>query len=262
MYIQKFQSSANEVVLRIAVARAAVARGEIPEALRAIASIPMGAKLNQISNNKLVLEVLYDMLDAGEMDAIEKLLPYLVMTEEGTSLSEWHANPSVLARSRRACAEGKLDVALKLYGLLHPKFKNSYFEAALLDSLGDRLRNNSFALDDIFALGKLMETMGLTNGAVRSINLSRIQKQVSGLLLNSEKKDVEADERQLTLAARLISLNFPGESSKGKSTFASKYIVLQLQSELLTFERARKMLKVMEKEASLQMLLNFFCTSP
>ncbi|CAJ0590243.1 unnamed protein product [Cylicocyclus nassatus] len=395
-FVQKFQSSANEALLRVAVARAAVARGEISEAFKALASIPMSAKLNQITNNKLVLELLYDMLDAGEMDAVEKLLPYLAMAQEGSTLSEFHANPSVLARSRRACAEGKLDVALKLYSLLHPKFKNSYFEATLLDSLGNRLRSNDCSVDSIFALAETMESMGLTkdhrlilleksintprthevfakltgdqveqclaerpalrktlarrlseqlttsnlkreervkiladiatvlfsydkqqtiqdimaaysviyvlggkdvnlaipalevlenlhvhreyatalvqqllrkgdplaeeklnkllnSGAVRSINLSRIQKQVSGLLLNREKKTSEADERQLNLAARIIALSFPAENSKGKSIFASKYIILQLQSELLPIDRARKVYKVLEKEARIRL---------
>ncbi|KAL6742733.1 hypothetical protein Aduo_015853 [Ancylostoma duodenale] len=391
-FVQKFVASANETLLRTAIARAAVARGEFSVAVNTIASIPIGAKLNQIANNKLLLEVLFDMLDAGEADAIEKLSPYLVLTPEGTSLSERHANPTVLARSRRACAEGKLDVALKLYYLLHPSFRNSNFEGTLIDSLEDRLRNDTYSMDDIFAMAESMEKNGLTkdhnllllersintprthevfstvqsrghiekclverpalrkglarrlsekltssnlkkeqrvgiladiatvlfsydseravqdvmanyqviyvlggkdvdlaipaleaiqhphvrreyatalvqqllrkgdplaeeklnkllgSGAVQSLIISRIQKQISGLVLNRDKKEAEADRVQLSLAARLLALNFPAENSKAKTTVASKYLVSQLQSELLTVDRARRLMTYLEKE--------------
>ncbi|KHJ85336.1 hypothetical protein OESDEN_14941, partial [Oesophagostomum dentatum] len=209
-FVEKFAASANETLLRCAIAKAAVARGEFSAAIKAIAAIPMGAKLNQISNNKMVLEVLFDMLDAGEAGAIEKLSAYLVLTPEGTTLSEYHANPSVLARARRACAEGKLDVALKLYGLIHPKFKNSFFEATLLDSLGDRLRNSSVVLEDVFALAEKMEQMGLMKDhnlflLEKSINTPRTREVFSTIMSRGhiERCLVEKPTLRKSLARRL-----------------------------------------------------------
>ncbi|KAK6753039.1 hypothetical protein RB195_012567 [Necator americanus] len=396
-FVEKFLASADEVLLRTAIARAAVARGDFSVALNTIASIPIRAKLEQITNNKLVLQVLFDMLDAGEMNAVEKLSPYLAMTPDGTSLSEWHVNPAVLARSRCACSEGKLENALKLYGLLHPKFRNSNFESTLLDSLGDRLKDSNHTIDDIFGLARSMEKIGLTkdhylllleksinsprthevlsvvqsrdqlercliekpslrkglarklsekltstklkkeqrvailadiatvlfsydserpfqdvlavypviyalggkdvdlaipalamikqphvrkeystalvqqllrkgdplaeeklekllgSGAIQSLSAGRVQKQISGLVLNRDKKEGESDKRQLNLAARLIALSFPAENSKARATTASKYVILQLQSELLSVDRARKLVSFMEKEPRIRL---------
>ncbi|ETN80872.1 hypothetical protein NECAME_02271 [Necator americanus] len=351
---RKFLASADEVLLRTAIARAAVARGDFSVALNTIASIPIRAKLEQITNNKLVLQVLFDMLDAGEMSAVEKLSPYLAMTPDGTSLSEWHINPAVLARSRCACSEGKLENALKLYGLLHPKFRNRDHYLLLLEKsinsprthevlsvvqsrdqlercliekpslrkglarkLSEKLTSTKlkkeqrvailadiatvlFSYDSerpfqdvlavypvIYALGgkdvdlaipalamikqphvrkeystalvqqllrkgdplaeeKLEKLLG--SGAIQSLSAGRVQKQISGLVLNRDKKEGESDKRQLNLAARLIALSFPAENSKARATTASKYVILQLQSELLSVDRARKLVSFMEKE--------------
>nr|CDJ81815.1 hypothetical protein, variant [Haemonchus contortus] len=391
-FVQKFAATANEVLLHTAIARAAVSRGDISIAVSTVAAIPVGAKPNQISNNKLILGVLIDMLEAGEVDAIEKMSPYLTMAPEGATLVEWHMNSKVLARCRRACSEGKLDMALKLYGLLHPKFRNSNFELSFADALGNRLRDTSHDIDSIFALAESMEKCGivrdhvlflleksistprayevlsivqkrgllekclsekpalrkslaqklsekLTNvklakeerirlladlatvlfsydsertvqdvmsmypviyvlggkdvdlaipaleslksahvrkeyatalvqqllrkgdplaeekleklldsGAVQSLSVSRVQKQIAGFVVNREKKEGAADERQLALAARLLALNFPPENSKVKSPVAAKYVIAQLQSELLTVSRARMLVSYLEKE--------------
>ncbi|KAE9415596.1 hypothetical protein Angca_007004, partial [Angiostrongylus cantonensis] len=125
--VKKFVANANEVLLRTAIARAAITRSDFSVVVKTIASIPSTAKLNQVSNNTYILDVLFEMLDAGEVDAIEKLSPYLTMSSEGPYLAEWHVNPKVLARARLACTEGKLYSAVKLYTLLHPKFKNRFF---------------------------------------------------------------------------------------------------------------------------------------
>ncbi|WKY13641.1 hypothetical protein Q1695_004460 [Nippostrongylus brasiliensis] len=391
--VQKFVASANEVALRTAISRAAISRGDISTATTAIAAIPVGAKLNLVANNKYVLDVLFDMFEAGEMGAIDKLSPYLTMTDDGLHLSERHVNPRVLARARRACAEGKLDIALKLYGLLNPKFKNSNFELLLSDALGNRLADKNYTVSDIFNLAESMQkcdivknpdlmlldrsintdrthevlavvqsrgtleqcilekpnlrnglarklsekltnsklkkeqrvglladlaavlfiyekerthqdvmaaykiiyVLGgkdvdlaipaleslrsahvrkeyatalvqqllrkgdplaeekleklLNSGAVQSLSLSRINKQLLGLVVNRDKKEGESDERQLCLAARLLAFNFPAENSKTKtSTAAAKYVLSLLQSEFLTIDRARLFVEFLEKE--------------
>ncbi|VDL78147.1 unnamed protein product [Nippostrongylus brasiliensis] len=358
--VQKFVASANEVALRTAISRAAISRGDTSTATTAIAAIPVGAKLNLVANNKYVLDVLFDMFEAGEMGAIDKLSPYLTMTDDGLHLSERHVNPRVLARARRACAEGKLDIALKLYGLLNPKFKNSNFELLLSDALGNRLADKNYTVSDIFNLAESMQKCDivknpdlmlldrsintdrthevlavvqsrgtleqcilekpnlrnglarklsekltnsklkkeqrvglladlaavlfiyekerthqdeyatalvqqllrkgdplaeekleklLNSGAVQSLSLSRINKQLLGLVVNRDKKEGESDERQLCLAARLLAFNFPAENSKTKtSTAAAKYVLSLLQSEFLTIDRARLFVEFLEKE--------------
>ncbi|KAK6036073.1 hypothetical protein COOONC_26422 [Cooperia oncophora] len=209
-FVQKFVASANEVVLRTAIARAAVSRGDYSVVFSTIASIPSGAKPNQISNNKYILEVLFDMLEAGEMDAVEKISPYLAMAPEENTLVEWHVNPRVLARSKRACAEGKLDVALKLYGLIHPKFKNSNFEMLLADALGNRLNDGSHKTEEIFGLAEAMQNSGLLKDHVlflleKSANTTRAYEVLSivqsrGLL---EKCLQERPALRKTLARKL-----------------------------------------------------------
>ncbi|KAK5980808.1 hypothetical protein GCK32_005647 [Trichostrongylus colubriformis] len=173
--VQRFAASANEVAFRSAIARAAVSRGDISIAVSTIASIPSAAKPNQISNNKYILEVLMEMLEMGEVGALEKISPYLTMEPDGSSLVEWHLNPKVMARSRRACAEGKLDMALALYGLLHPKFKNRNFELLLADALGNRIKDASHAIDEIFALAKSMQENGLLRDHVEFL----LEKSIS-----------------------------------------------------------------------------------
>ncbi|KAK6038101.1 hypothetical protein COOONC_24393, partial [Cooperia oncophora] len=306
-----------------------------------------------------------------------------------TTLVEWNV---LGARSKRACAEGKLDVALKLYGLIHPKFKNSNFEMLLADALGNRLNDGSHKTEEIFGLAEAMQNSGLlkdhvlflleksanttrayevlsivqsrgllekclqerpalrktlarklsekltnsklakeqririladlaivlfsydsertlqdvmgmypliyvlggkdvdlaipaleslqsahvrkeyatalvqqllrkgdplaeeklekllNSGAIQLLGVGRVQKQISGLVMNREKKEGAADERQLALAARLLALNFPPENAKVKSSIATKYVIAQLQSELLSVSRARSLVEYLEKE--------------
>ncbi|VDM59120.1 unnamed protein product [Angiostrongylus costaricensis] len=127
-------------------------RSDFSVVVNTIASIPSTAKLNQVSNNTYILDVLFEMLDAGQMDAIEKLSPYLTMSSEGPYLAEWHVNPKVLARARLACTEGKLHSAVKLYTLLHPKFKNRFFLPTIfLFSLVDFTTHAFLRICDIIA---------------------------------------------------------------------------------------------------------------
>ncbi|KIH61776.1 hypothetical protein ANCDUO_07944 [Ancylostoma duodenale] len=255
-FVQKFVASANETLLRTAIARAAVARGEFSVAVNTIASIPIGAKLNQIANNKLLLEVLFDMLDAGEADAIEKLTSSNLKKEQRVgiladiatvlfSYDSERAVQDVMANYQVIYVLGGKDVDLAipaLEAIQHPHVRREY-ATALVQQL---LRKG-----DPLAEEKLNKLLG--SGAVQSLIISRIQKQISGLVLNRDKKEAEADRVQLSLAARLLALNFPAENSKAKTTVASKYLVSQLQSELLTVDRARRLMTYLEKEV---MILN------
>ncbi|KIH63352.1 hypothetical protein ANCDUO_06343 [Ancylostoma duodenale] len=345
-FVQKFVASANETFLRTAIARAAVARGEFSVAVNTIASIPIGAKLNQIANNKLLLEVLFDMLDAGESDAIEKAHALYSSNFEGTlidSLENRLRNDTYSMDDIFAMAESMEKNGLtKDHNLLllersintprtHEVFSTvqsrGHIERCLVERpalrkglarrLSEKLTSSNLkkeqrvgiladiatvlfsydserAVQDVMANYQVIYVLGgkdvdlaipaleaiqhphvrreyatalvqqllrkgdplaeeklnklLGSGAVQSLIISRIQKQISGLVLNRDKKDAEADRVQLSLAARLLALNFPAENSKAKTTVASKYLISQLQSELLTVDRARRLITYLEKE--------------
>lgn len=66
------------------------------------------------------------------------------------------------------------------------------------------------ASDSIVSHVRYQQKVACCSGAVQSLIVSRIQKQIAGLVLNRDKKDAEADKIQLSLAARLLALNFPG----------------------------------------------------
>ncbi|KAJ1350984.1 hypothetical protein KIN20_006917 [Parelaphostrongylus tenuis] len=312
--VEKFKANANEVLLRTAVARAAIARNDFSVVINTIASVSNGARLIQVSNNTFVLDVLFEMLDAGEMDAIEKLSPYLTMAADGAYLAEWHVNPKVLARmvvniwmasslwlllwkkwvssrtiifffskesinSSRICdvvaalrSNGSLEKCLlekpsikkSLARGLSNKFTNPDVgkeeRITLLADLATVLfsEDKERTVQDVMELYPIIYVLGgkdvnlaipaleaiqsnhvrreyatalvqqllrkgdplsddkleklLDSKAVHSLNVSRIHKQISGLIVNREKQDEAADVRQLNIAARLLALSFPRTS--------------------------------------------------
>ncbi|CAD6186993.1 unnamed protein product [Caenorhabditis auriculariae] len=139
--IEKFSSKMNVVRLRCAAAQAAIARESANpghgafEAIESLRAIPTTAKVLTLENNKHVLMVLMDLVEAGETNALQLLSAYLMLSEDGEHLSERHFNPAVVARSRCILAEGKSMEALALYATIHPNFKNEYFERDLREKL-------------------------------------------------------------------------------------------------------------------------------
>ncbi|PIO70175.1 hypothetical protein TELCIR_07979 [Teladorsagia circumcincta] len=248
-FVQKFVASANEVVLRTAIARAAVSRGDFSVVFNNIAAIPSGAKPNQISNNKYILEVLIDMLEAGEMDAVEKLTNSKLKKEERIKLLADLATVLFSYDSERT----PLDV-MAMYPVIYVLGgKDVHLAIPALESLQSAHVRKEYATALVQQLLRKGDPLSeekleklLNSGAVQSLSVSRLQKQIASLVMNREKKEGAADERQLALAARLLALNFPRFTLQKRVRISPEDITA---SKKLLIEKGQK-----EKAELLEML--------
>uniref|UniRef100_A0A1I7XMH0 Metalloendopeptidase n=1 Tax=Heterorhabditis bacteriophora TaxID=37862 RepID=A0A1I7XMH0_HETBA len=158
--IKKFTPALNEVRLRCAASSGAISRCDYDVAVNILNPLASCAQLYLVENNRIVLSVLYEMMEAGQLNAIDKFRHFLSLSDEGTLL-EWNNNPGALARARRAICEGQLNIAFRIYQIVHPKFKNRGFEENLLKSLALMLKDEKNSIDDVFKLAKEMETSGI-----------------------------------------------------------------------------------------------------
>ncbi|CAB3399127.1 unnamed protein product [Caenorhabditis bovis] len=163
-----FASKMNIVRLRCAAAQAIIQREkykpghggfEVSEILR---GIPATAKLLKNENNVFVIDLLIELIEAGQLEAFKLLSPYLSLSEDGQHLGEHHKNSSVVARARCIMSEGKLNEAIALYSVANKAFANEYFCRELRQKMEENLKNvNNDNFDPYLKTLVLAENRGI-----------------------------------------------------------------------------------------------------
>uniref|UniRef100_A0A915AGX8 Leucine-rich PPR motif-containing protein, mitochondrial n=1 Tax=Parascaris univalens TaxID=6257 RepID=A0A915AGX8_PARUN len=189
--------SISEAKLRIAYANAKAKKGEIDSMIKIFDGVSQRLKLQSKQNASLMLDVLFTLLDRGDLSGVEKWQNLLSVDENG-KLSEANDFAVIMGRMRqyRDLKHGNISAAICLYKLLPEKYARSQRDF-FITYLFEKLRNSG-SVSEVIDLGVTFEEAGILKNPRRILidhallnNRSKFYELYESFLVSDEYKRIE-----------------------------------------------------------------------